>query len=130
MILEMKDEKLRKDNKIERTGTSLNNLEDIVHLANKVGMEYALAKKESDRYELLKATYRARAMEKYDDGLRTEAKIRRLAEIDAEYVEFLEKLSQAKAETERLRIRYESYKNLFEARRSLLSYKKAEMNLV
>lgn len=130
MIYEMKDEKLRQDKKIERSSSGPNSLEDIVHLANKVGMEYALSKKESDKLDLLKATFRARAMEKYDDGLRTESKIRRLAEIDPEYVEFLEKLANAKAETERLRIRYESYKNLFEARRSVLSYKKAEMNLI
>ena len=31
---------------------------------------------------------------------------------------------------DKLRIRYESYKNLFEARRSLLSYQKAEMKLL
>ena len=59
-----------------------------------------------------------------------EAKLRRLTETDAEYVEFIEKLAQAKGDSERLRIRYESYKNLFEARRSLLSYQKAEMKLL
>lgn len=105
-------------------------LEEIVHLANKVGLEYAAAKKLSDRLELLKPTYRARAMEKYDDSHRTEAKIRRLAEIDTDYVNFLIQLAEARAETEKLRIRYESYKNLFEARRSMLSYKKTEMSLI
>jgi hypothetical protein len=118
------------DNKVENSVHYGKNLEDIVHLSNKVGMEYASAKKESDRLDLLKATYRARAMEKYDDGLRTESKIRRLAEIDEEYIDFIEKLAGAKAETERLRIRYDSYRNLFEARRSLMSYKKAEMSLI
>jgi hypothetical protein len=130
MIFGIGNENLHKDSRIERVPSSGSNLEEIVHLANKVGMEYAVAKKESDKLDLLKATFRARAMEKYDDGTRTEAKIRRLAEIDEEYVRFLESLANAKSETERLRIRYESYRNLFEARRSLLSYKKAEMNLI
>jgi hypothetical protein len=53
-----------------------------------------------------------------------------MTETDAEYVDFLEKLIAAKGECEKLRIRYESYKNLFEARRSLLSYQKAEMKLL
>lgn len=130
MISNTKDEKLHKDSKIERPPLTTANLEDIVHLTNKVGMEYAAAKKEADKLDLLKASYRARAMEKYDDGIRTESKIRRLAEIDSDYIEFLEKFANAKAESEKLRIRYESYRNLFEARRSLLSYKKAEMNLI
>ena len=106
------------------------NLEEIVHLANKVGMEYVAAKKKAERCELMKATSRARAMERYDDGKRSEAKIKRLAEMDADYVRFLEELAEAKAESERLRIRYESYKNLFEARRSMLSYQKAEMKVL
>ncbi|MEZ4742545.1 MAG: hypothetical protein R3B45_08870 [Bdellovibrionota bacterium] len=105
-------------------------LEDIVHLANKVGMDYVAAKKEHDRLELMKATVRARIMLKHDDDKRSETKIRRLAETDAEYVEFLEKLSHAKAEYERLKMRYESYKNLFDARRSMMSYQKAEMKLL
>ena len=102
-------------------------LEDIVHLTNKMGIAYASAKKVSDKLDLLKASARARAMEKYDDGERTETKIRRLAEIDSDYIKYLSQLADAKSECEILRIRYESYKNLFEARRSMLSYKKAEM---
>ena len=69
-------------------------------------------------------------MEKYDDEKRSEAKIKRLAETDKSYKDFLDKLSEAKASSERLKIRYESYKNLFEARRSMLSYQKAEMRLI
>ena len=105
-------------------------LEEIVYHTHKVGLEYATAKQRSDRLDLLKATYRAKAMERYDDGKRPETKIRRLAEVDEQYVEFLTKFSELKSETERLRIRYESYKNLFEARRSSLSYQKAEMKLL
>lgn len=130
MVFNKKDEKMHKDRRIEGSLSQGMNLEEIVHLTNKVGMEYAVARKEADRLDLLKATYKAKAMEKYDDGLRSESKIRRLAEIDNEYVHFLEQLAAAKAESERLRIRYESYKNLFEARRSMLSFKKAEMNLI
>ena len=105
------------------------NLEDIVHITNKIGLEYAKAKRESEHLELLKPTKKAQAMLKFDDGKRSEAKIKRLAETDEAYVEFLCDLSQKKSEAEKLRIRYESYKNLFEARRSMLSYQKAEMKL-
>lgn len=104
-------------------------LEDIVHRANKVGMEYCDAKQVSERLELLKPSERAKAMEKYDDGSRSEAKIKRMAEVDPDYIGYLEKLNEAKAQADKLRLRYDSFKNLFEARRSLLSYQKAEMRL-
>ena len=112
----------------ERSSEKLN-LEEIVHLANKAGLEYAEARKIAERLELLKATERSRAMERYDDGNRSEARIRRMAETDKQYILFLETLSQARGECEKLKIRYESFKNLFEARRSVLSYQKAEMKL-
>ncbi|MCX6108866.1 MAG: hypothetical protein NTZ90_04590 [Proteobacteria bacterium] len=105
-------------------------LEEIVHLANRIGLEYATARRDAERLELLKPTVRSRVTIRLDDGSLTEAKLRRLTETDPEYVEFIEKLAQAKGESERLRIRYESYKNLFEAKRSLLSYQKAEMKLL
>ena len=105
-------------------------LEEIVHLTNKIGLEYVVAKREADRLELLKPTVRARVSMRLDDGNVSEAKLRRMTEVDDEYVNFLEKLNTAKGEAEKLRIRYESYKNLFEARRSLLSYQKAEMKLL
>ena len=102
-------------------------LEEIVHLANYVGLQYASLKKEADRLDLLKPTVRAQIMTRLDDGEISETKLKRMTEIDEEFIAFLEKLSEAKGESEKLRIRYESYKNLFEARRSLLSYQKAEM---
>ncbi len=105
-------------------------LEEIVHLANKVGLEYASAKKDADRLDLLKPTIRARIMIRLDDGTMNETRLRRLTETDPEYVEFLEKMSDTRGEADKLRVRYESYKNLFEAKRSLLSYHKAEMKLV
>ena len=105
-------------------------LEDIVHLANKIGLEYVMARKESERLELLKNTVRARVSIRLDDGTLTEAKLRRLMETDQEYLDFLNELVSARAESEKLRVRYESYKNLFDARRSLLSYQKAEMKLL
>ena len=105
-------------------------LEEIVHLANKIGLEFVTMKKEAERFDLLKATVRARVSMRLDNGEHSEVKLRRLTETDDEYVEFLEKLIQARGESEKLRIRYESYKNLFEARRSLLSYQKAEMKLL
>ena len=105
-------------------------LEEIVHLANKIGLEYAAAKKCAERFELLKPSERARIMLQLDDGSMSEAKLRRVTETHREYVEFIEQLVSARGDAERLRIRYESYKNLFEARRSLLSYQKAEMKLL
>ena len=105
-------------------------LEDIVTLANKVGLEYVKSKKTAEYYDLMKSSKKAECMEKHDDGKKSEAKIRRLAETDSEYIEFLKELSKAKFESEQLKIRYESYKNLFEARRSMLSYQKAEMTLL
>jgi hypothetical protein len=105
-------------------------LEEIVHVSNKIGLEYVDAKKESERLELLKPTVRARIMMRLDDGRMSEVKLRRLTEVDQEYVDFIEELSVARLKADRLRIRYESYKNLFEARRSLLSFQKAEMKLV
>jgi len=106
-------------------------LEEIVHLANKIGLEYVEAKKESERLELLKPTVRARISIKLEAaGKQSEARLKRLTETDDEYVEFLEKLINAKGECDKLKVRYESYKNLFDARRSLLSYQKAEMKLI
>ena len=105
-------------------------LEEIVHVANKVGLEYVTAKKESERLELMKPTVRARVTIRLDDGSLSETKLKRLTETDEEYVAFLEQISKARMEADKLRIRYESYKNLFEARRSLLSYQKAEMKLL
>jgi len=119
-----------KKNAVDTSASDKLGLEEIVHLANKVGMEYVNAKKDAERLELLKATVRARIMIRIDDSSMSETKLKRLTDVDAEYVDFLEKLSNAKAESERLRIRYESYKNLFDAKRSLLSYQKAEMKLI
>lgn len=104
-------------------------LEEIVVLANKIGLEFVQAKRESERLELMKNSVRSKIMLRLDHESLTEAKLKRLSETDPEYLEFIELLVNAKAETEKLRIRYESYKNLFEAKRSLLSFQKAEMKL-
>ena len=93
-------------------------------------MAYVTAKKKAEHLELLKPTTRARVALRLDNGEISEAKLKRLTEADPEYVEFLEKLSQAKIESDQLKIRYESYKNLFDARRSLLSYQREEMKLI
>lgn len=105
-------------------------LEEIVRLANRIGLEYADAKKKADRCDLLKATVRARVSMRLDSGDISEAKLRRLTETDSEYIDFLDELNNARSECEKLKIRYESYKNLFDARRSLLSYQKAEMKIL
>ena len=105
-------------------------LEEIVRLANKIGLEYVEAKKKAEHYELMKSPTRAKITLKYDDGQYNETKLKRLTETDPEYLVFLEELVEARRESECLRVRYESYKNLFEARRSLLSYQKEEMKLL
>lgn len=105
-------------------------LEDIVRLTNKIGLEYAEAKKVLDKLELMKPTVRAQIAMRLDTGNLTESKLKRLTETDAEYIAYLENLVEAKAACDRLRVRYESYKNLFDARRSLLSYQKAELKLI
>ena len=105
-------------------------LEEIVHISNKVGMAYVEAKKRAEHLELLKPTVRAKVALRLDTGDISEAKLKRLTEADSEYIEFLEKLSSAKIESDQLKIRYESYKNLFDARRSLLSYQREEMKLI
>lgn len=105
-------------------------LEEIVHIANKVGLAYVEAKKKAEHFELLKPTVRARISLRLDDGQVSEAKLKRLTETDSEYLEFLEKLLEARRECDRLKVRYDSYKNLFDARRSLLSFQKEEMKLL
>lgn len=105
-------------------------LEEIVQLANRIGLEYAIARREAEFLDLMRPTIRAQISLRLDDGNLTEARLRRLTESDPAYIEFLTKLADARRDSEKLRIRYESYKNLFEARRSLLSYQKAEMKLL
>jgi len=105
-------------------------LEEIVHLTNKIGLEYAEAKKQLDKMELLKPTIRARITIRLDTGGLNETKLKRLTEVDEEYVAYMEELVETRSRCDKLKIRYESYKNLFDARRSLLSYQKAEMKLL
>lgn len=105
-------------------------LEEIVHIANKVGLDYVEAKKNAEHLELMKAPTRAKIALRLDDGKMSENRLRRLTETDPEYIEFLEKLTLARRECDRLKVRYESYKNLFDARRSLLSFQKEEMKLL
>ena len=105
-------------------------LEEIVHITNKVGLDYVNAKKRADHLSLLKASRRPQVMLRLEDGKLSEAKLQRLADTDPEYLEFLEELTEAKRESERLKVRYDSYRNLFEAKRSILSYQKAEMSIL
>jgi hypothetical protein len=115
---------------VKNASTDHLGLEEIVHLTNRIGMEYVEAKKNAELLELLKPTVRARIMQRYDDGTMSESKLKRITESDPEYIENLRQLIEAKSKAEQLKIRYDSYKNLFEAKRSLLSYQKAEMNLI
>ena len=56
-----------------------------------------------------------------------EARLKRLAEAEEEYTSLLENIAFTRAEAEKLRIRYESYKSLFDARRTMISFKKVEL---
>jgi hypothetical protein len=105
-------------------------LEEIVHIANKVGLAYVDAKKVAEHFELMKPIIRAQISLRLDDDKMSEAKLKRLTETDPEYISFLEKLTEARRECDKLKVRYDSYKNLFDARRSLLSFQKEEMKLL
>lgn len=105
-------------------------LEEIVKLANKVGLEYVEAKKHAEYLELMKMPTRARIAIRIDDGKMNEAKLKRLTETDQEYITYITQLTEAKLIAEKLKVRYDSYKNLFEARRSMMSYQKEEMKLL
>ncbi|NBX18123.1 MAG: hypothetical protein EBR09_12245 [Proteobacteria bacterium] len=107
-------------------------LEEIIQLANKIGLEYADKRRDAERLELLRTTVRAKIMNRIESeaGSETtipEGRLKRLAEADAEYVQLLEQIASSRAEAEKLRIRYESYRNLFDAKRTMISYKKTEL---
>ena len=114
-----------KEQKADKLG-----LEEIVKLTNKIGLEYVEAKRKAEYYDLMKSPTKSKIALRIDDGEMSESKLKRLTEADSEYIEFLQTLTDAKQEADRLRVRYESYKNLFDARRSLLSYQKEEMKLI
>lgn len=107
-------------------------LEEIIQLANKIGLEYVDKRRDAERLELLRTTVRARIMNRIESEAGNESSIpegrlKRLAEADPEYVQLLEQIAQTRAESEKLRIRYESYRNLFDAKRTMISYKKTEL---
>ena len=127
----MKDIEQKPDHKPSKSEQNMAGLglEEIVHITNKVGLDYVEAKKISDHLTLLKSSTKAKIMLRLDDGQLSEVKLQRLADVDPQYLDFLEQLTDAKKESDRLKVRYESYKNLFEAKRSVLSYQKAEMKM-
>jgi hypothetical protein len=124
------------------TGTGANggdekrelSLEEIIQLANRIGLEYVDKRKEAERLELLRTSIRARIMNEIEsaneaEGAKAiaEARLKRLAEAHPEYMELLDRIASSRAESEKLRIRYDSYRNLFEARRTMISFKKTEL---
>jgi hypothetical protein len=105
-------------------------LEEIIHLANKIGLEHVEKRKDAERLELLRTSIRARIMNRLETESTeriAEARLKRLAEADPEYIQALEDIAKARGEAEKLRVRYESYRNLFEARRTMISYRKTEL---
>jgi hypothetical protein len=110
-------------------------LEEIIHMANKIGIDYAEKRREAEKLELMRTSVRAQIMNRiereYEENLKSvnENKLKRLSEADPVYLDVLEKISMLRSESEKLRIRYESYRSLFEAKRTLISYKKVEMKI-
>jgi hypothetical protein len=105
-------------------------LEEIIVLANRLGIEFVEKRKEAERLELLRSSVRAKIMNRIEDELgerASENKLRRLAEADSEYISLVEQIAESRAEAEKLKVRYDSYRNLFDARRTLISYRKAEL---
>jgi hypothetical protein len=104
-------------------------LEEIIQISNKIGLEFVEKRKEAERLELLRTSIRAKIMNRLENSMdkMPEARLKRLAEADFEYVDLLEKIANSRADAEKLRIRYESYKSLFDARRTMISYKKVEL---
>jgi len=105
-------------------------LEQIINLANRIGLEYADRRREAERLELLRTSLRAQIMNRLEAESPEripEARLKRLAEAHPEYLQLLENIAEKRADTEKLRVRYDSYRNLFEARRTQISYKKAEL---
>ncbi len=104
-------------------------LEEIIHVSNKIGLEYADKRKEAERLELLRTSVRSQIMNRIEaeNAKIPEARLKRLAEAHEEYIALLEKIAHTRAEAEKLKIRYDSYKSLFDARRTLISYKKVEL---
>lgn len=105
-------------------------LEKIVYKANETGLQFVEEKRVADRLEVMKPVIRAKIMARIDDGNLSETKLKRMAEIHPEYIEHLQNIIDHKCKTDRLKIKYDSYKNLFEAKRSMLSYKKVEMKIL
>ena len=104
-------------------------LEEIIFISNKIGLEYVDKRKDAERLELLRTSIRAKIMNRIElkSEKIPEARLKRLAEADFEYTDLLEKIASTRAEAEKLRIRYESYKSLFDARRTMISYRKVEL---
>jgi hypothetical protein len=105
-------------------------LEEIIVRANRIGVEYVEKRREAERLELLRPSVRSQIMNRIEAKATerlSESRLRRLAEADEEYLGHLERIAEARSEAEKLRIRYDSYRNLFDARRTMISYRKAEL---
>jgi hypothetical protein len=105
-------------------------LEEIIHLANRIGLEHVEKRREAERLELLRTSVRAQIMNRLESESSEkipESRLKRLAEANAEYMKLLEDIAKARSEAEKLRVRYESYRDLFDAKRTMISYKKTEL---
>lgn len=105
-------------------------LEEIIHLANRIGLEHVDKRRDAERLELLRTSVRAKIMNRIEANASEkipEARLKRLAEADSEYTLLLEEIAKTRGEAEKLRVRYESYRDLFDAKRTMISYKKTEL---
>lgn len=105
-------------------------LEEVIHIANRIGLEHVEKRREAERLELLRTSIRAQIMNRIESASPEkipEARLKRLAEADPEYTALLEEIAKTRGEAEKLRVRYESYRDLFDAKRTMISYRKTEL---
>ena len=107
-------------------------LEEIIHISNKLGLEHAEKRREAELLELLRSSKRAQIMNQIESDNPnnksfSEAKLKRLAEAHPDYLQLLEQIVESRSKAEKVKIRYDSYRNLFEAKRTMISLKKTEM---
>jgi hypothetical protein len=108
-------------------------LQEVVRQMHAAGLKYAKSKALLERLELTRSSVKARLMQKIlqtaGDGKISETRLLHQAEATPEYWSHLEQIAKAREDFEIHRIVYESLRALFDAKRSEMSYAKAEMNL-
>jgi len=107
------------------------NLESLVIEIQQAGQEWIEAKLRSDQLEDGEKNFLAALINSLDDAMKgqkvSETKLERLARGSADFREYVTGKCCAIAETARKRVRYESLRDLFEARRSEFAFERAKL---